>query len=282
MKTLKKLFRKTSCREASLYTSCASYYILLSVLPALMFFLALFSVLPISQSSFWYLIQSILPEPLVQPLIGFIREAAPDVSASLSSVSAVVWVWSASKGFFAVADGMDAVLNIPHERSYLRKRISAAVRFFILSLSLMLAVVFCLFGERLLACSIDLLPGVSGLLLPIVQHRMIVSFALMSVMFSMIYRLHPDTKLQLRYCLLSGTVTTAGWFMFTFLFSVYITHFSGQFRLFGNLGAVLLLAVWLRYCILILLFGIKYAWIRSSGHHSLLHYFRSLLADIHE
>ena len=282
IKTLKKLLQKSSCRTASLYTSCACYYIILSILPAFLFLLSLLSFLPLSQEAVWRFLQTVIPEPLVKPITDLIRMVQRETTVPLFSVSALIWVWSASKGIFFIADGMDAVLRIPIGQSFVRKRVSAMLRFLMLSLSLVLTALLYLFGERLLAVSADLLPGLSDFLLTVVHHRVISSFVLLSVIFSLVYRLHPGAELKYPYCLSGGAATAAGWLLFTWMFSIYVNHFSSQYRLFGEIGTLLLLSVWLRYCILILLYGIKYAALRSKGHKSMLRYIQLLFRNIHE
>jgi len=50
-------------------------------------------------------------------------------------------------------------------------------------------------------------------------------------------------------------ISAAGWVGFSALYSFYITHFANYSYLYGSLTAIVLLMLWLYFCMNILFFG---------------------------
>ncbi len=52
-----------------------------------------------------------------------------------------------------------------------------------------------------------------------------------------------------------GMLSTIGWQVFSDLYSIYVTKFSGYANLFGSVYAIALIMLWLYFCMSILFYG---------------------------
>ena len=263
-------------QTASLYATFACYYIILSVFPAGMFAV---TVLPHLSLPFEIWQSSFLPPEMLQAL-DYLRHAMQQVSSPpIFSFSVIIWIWSASKGIHAVSQGFDAVLQAKQEDRMLRKRIVSMLNFLLLSVSLLLTMLIQVFGRQILDLLQQQLPFLSSFLL---HFRTLWSFLFLTGVFAVLYRIHPNSPLPFRICLYGGMLCAAGWICFSFLFSIYVTYFSGQYRILGNLGALLLTSIWLRYCMMMLFLGISFSKFRWESKCSVVKSLISLFKDIHE
>ncbi len=232
---LKGLWRPFTENQASVYATSACYYILLSLLPASMLLSSLLPRLPVSARAIQQSLTQLIPEqflsllPLLFPFTG---------SPVLASASALVLLWSASKGVMAISDGLCALTGAELRKGFFRRKLGAMVSFLLLAVLLILVLILYVFGEYL--------AGFLGWLF---------APATLAGIFAVAYRYLPGHLLPFRYCLLGGVFAAGGWVIFSSLFSLYVS-FANGFRLrYGSLGLVLLACIWLQFCISLLLYG---------------------------
>ena len=65
----------------------------------------------------------------------------------------------------------------------------------------------------------------------------------------------PNCKNTLKDSLPGALLAAFGWLVFSDLYSVYVTYFSGYASTFGSVYAVALSMLWLYFCICILFYG---------------------------
>ena len=228
---LRKLWAPFSESRASVYAASACYYILLSILPSALLFMSLLPNLPISFRTWEIWFSQLLPEPF-QPVAAYVLEQIERSEAfPYLSLSALTVLWSASKGIIAITDGLNAVLCHEEPVDFFRKRVLGMRSF----LFFMLLLILLLIGQTIL----------SGYF----------AFALLILLFAMLYRFLPGRKLPFRCSILGGAFTATGWITVSWLFSVYVDHFDRYHRLYGTIGLLILACIWLQICILMILYG---------------------------
>ena len=55
--------------------------------------------------------------------------------------------------------------------------------------------------------------------------------------------------------LVGAAATAVGWLGFSYVFSIYIMHYSRYSFLYGSLAAIVLLMLWVYFCVYMLLIG---------------------------
>lgn len=238
MKQWKKLcqllapFRESN---ATLYASSACFYLLLSLLPALSLLIAL-------PSRLW--VQPLLrgiPDalrPAVVYILSVLWERQSIVSLSLSGL---VTLWSASRGCYAVVEGLEHVMVSAPAKGYFRRRLWSVFYFYLLLLISGVLSLCVLIGTQLY----QTLPSV---------HPWFSSIAL-SCFVSLLFYFIGRKQYAFRFAMVGGSFTGMGWTLFTWLYSLYIRWFSHQADRYGFFGTLVLLAVWMQSCVLLLLYG---------------------------
>ena len=73
--------------------------------------------------------------------------------------------------------------------------------------------------------------------------------------FEMVYIAVPDRKSGIIEELPGALISAVGWIGFSYLYSFYIDNFSNYANIYGSLTAVVLMMLWLYFCMYIMLFG---------------------------
>ena len=240
--------------NVSAHASSAAFFLFLSIIPVVMIMCALLQLAPAVQTQFWsYVSQAIIPDKVSDFLQDIINSYQGN-SLTLVSVSAVVTVWSASKGMLALMRGMNSVYEITESRNYLILRIRAFVYTLFLLMAILLSIGLLVFGNTvadMLLPRFEIIGRIWEWLQPL---RHILVACLISVVFCTLYCLLPNNRLPWLEQLPGAVFTSVFWTLYSFVFSIYIDYFNG-FSMYGSLTTVIIVMIWLYFCMYIFFCG---------------------------
>ncbi len=240
--------------NVSAHASSAAFFLFLSIIPIVMIVCALLQFAPEVQTQFWsYVSQAIIPDKVSDFLQDIINSYQGN-SLTLVSVSAVVTVWSASKGMLALMRGMNSVYEITESRNYLILRIRAFVYTLFLLMAILLSIGLLVFGNTvadMLLPRFEIIGRIWEWLQPL---RHILVACLISVVFCTLYCLLPNNRLPWLEQLPGAVFTSVFWTLYSFVFSIYIDYFNG-FSMYGSLTTVIIVMIWLYFCMYIFFCG---------------------------
>lgn len=138
--------------EVGTYASGAAFFLFLSLIPMV---LIVSGILPhdvMNQKEVVNISQAVVPEKIYQFLLGIV-DSYHGNNLTLLSVSAVVVVWSASKGVLALIRGLNHIYEVGETRGYLLLRLKASFYTIFLLLAILLSAGALIFGNTLAADS---------------------------------------------------------------------------------------------------------------------------------
>ena len=247
--------RRLAAMEISLHASHACYFIVLAVFPALSLLLGLLRYTVLTPADLMELAQGILPDALELYFWQLISGTAANTSRLVLSVSALLTLWSASRGMFGLLTGLNGVYGREEHRSWLRTRLMSAVYTVLFVLVLILTLVLMVFGSTLgefLALSGNARPG---RWLSVVDLRLFALVAAQTAVFCAMFMFLPEGGNGLRESLPGALFGSLGWMAFSVLFSVYVENFSRYANLYGSVYTAVLAMLWLYMCVSILFYG---------------------------
>ena len=71
----------------------------------------------------------------------------------------------------------------------------------------------------------------------------------------MIYKFLPNHIVQLKVQLMGAAFSAVGWMIVSWIFSVYLNIFKGFSSMYGSLTTIVLIMLWLYFCMYIILLG---------------------------
>ena len=235
----------------------AAFFIILSFIPCIILLFSLLQFTSIDKVTITVMIQNILPREMQTFFAGIIREAYSK-TASTVSISALATVWSAGRGMMALTEGLQWIAGIKDTRNYFAVRIRAALYTVVLLLSIIVFLLLGVFGDSLLnliAVKFPLVAYVTGMISD-VKNIFLLFYA--TVIFALIYRFMPGNEMPLSEHLPGAVVSSIGWFVFSYVFSIYVDDFSGMSNMYGSLTTIILLMLWLYFGMYITLIGAEF------------------------
>ncbi len=255
---LKWLYSKiqTALREdlITVYASQASFYMIIAVLPFAILLLSVMKfVLPLDAAGLLTIIKGFLPQNMYRLAEIAILELF-ERSGGIISISAVTSLWVSSRGVAAVSRGVRRVYNIKG-RSFLLSLLQDAFNTVLLMLILLLTLAVLVFGSL----AAEILAGrliISNVALGFFEgFRVIIFFAVLTLIFAFLYRIISGGEIPFKYHLSGAVFSALGWILFSLGYEFYIENFSSYSYIYGSLTAVVLLMLWLYFCMIIFLFG---------------------------
>jgi len=249
----------------SAFAAQAAFFIILSFFPFIMFLLTLLNYLPVSAEDLFLYISGIFPETVKSILQTIFSELMKKSSGTVLSVTVVAALWSASRGMLALVRGLNAVYGHKETRNYFYLRGVSMLYTLSFAALLIITLVLLVFGNRLYDFIIHRLPVLEDLALLIMSMRSLVTMAILTLFFLLMYLVIPNRKSSL-LCELPGAVLAAGgWLGFSFLFSFYIDHMSGYTYTYGSLTTLAICMLWLYFCMYLLFIGAEFNTLLSNG-----------------
>jgi len=237
------------------FSAKAAFFIVLSFFPFLMFFLNVINYLPVHDSIMNILSGNIFPKAINRMLITVITEISAKASGTLLSVSAIVMLWSASVGMLSVSRGLNVIYHKNETRNYFVLRIISCLYTLMLAALLILLLVIMVFGNSIAEILVNRFPHISSFTGVILSVRTVVAVCVLLVFFLFVYVVAPSGKNKIKHQFPGALFSSVLWILFSYLFSYYIDNFSNYSYIYGSLTAILLLMLWLYFCMYIMFIG---------------------------
>jgi membrane protein len=224
-----------------------AYFTLLSIFPFLLFLLSLIAYLPIPGLEFRVLayMSRVVPPDAMHLVRDIVVPLVARQHGSILTISILFTIWSASMAMSTLASVLNHAYDLPETRSYPRRKSMAIVLTLGLSGFIILAAVL-LFSGPLLAQAVAAMVGLGALFKAIwlvVQWPVI--FILISFAMALIYHFAPSTKPPWHWITPGSVVATILWIAFSLGFAYYVRNFGSYNKVYGSIGAVIILMFWL-------------------------------------
>lgn len=229
----------------------AAYFFFLSLFPLILAMFALTGILGGDQAFGWIMsrLRLALPGEAAVYLEEFVVEITGQSRPGILSFSILFTLWSSSNIFATLADGLNRMYDIEESRPWWKRRLIALVALVVGSVLLVIGTVAMLAGPELL----DLL----GLAAVWDFLRWPVAIVMLILLMWLVYYLLPDRSMKgsALPTLVGAVVGTGIWLLGTVGFRVYVSQFGRYSEVYGFVGGIIVLLLWLYLTSLAILFG---------------------------
>ncbi len=238
---------------------------------------ALLSVFPVLTTVTTILVQA-KAEAVSRVLARWIFEAAPpgtqellrnyivahgERPVSLLVVATVLSIWAASGVMLSLMEGFRAAYRIPSGRPFWKQRTVAAGLVVCAAVPVVAASMMMLLGTRAEAAAVywlGVVPQGEQLKLPVAilgkSLRYLLAFAAMALAAAMLYRIGPNERVRVVWP--GALLATILWLLGILAFGWYVRHIANYNVLYGSIGALIALVVWMYVLAVIALFGCEF------------------------
>jgi membrane protein len=260
LETLKKTFAHAiKCRLMGLSAEMA-YNAMLALFPAILAVLTAIGLFEASlQKTFHKLagqLSGIAPDEAMQLIHDFVKGISLTKNSGLFSLSFVLAIWVSSGALSAAMNALDQIHTIPPEaaRPFWKAKI--------VSLGLTI-------GSILLLVTASFLVFISDLIIKIVVHKSRVwvllafwrllswplALGIVATAFAFIYRFGPSRWTKGTPIMPGAMLAAISWAILSAIFRIYVENFGNYNKVYGAVGAVIVLLLWLYMSSLVLLLG---------------------------
>ncbi|MDA8193660.1 MAG: YihY/virulence factor BrkB family protein [Thermaerobacter sp.] len=244
--------------DLAAYAAALAYNFLLALFPLLLFLTALlgFLHLPSLPAAIRQTFGQVLPPVMVQLVLSALATAQDSRNPAILSVGAAGFVWGMSGAFRQLIDAMNHAYRFSKRtRAWWKTYALSLLLGLFLGSLIVLAVAITTGGDQLIRWVLTRglgLPPV-GWIAALLRWGILVTLIL--VMLAILYAFLPDRRQPLRWLSPGALVALALWVLVSWGFSFYTAHFHSYNRMYGSLGAVILLMLYLYFIGLSLLLG---------------------------
>lgn len=252
----KQIYDKFVKDEITVYAAQASFFIVLSSFPFIMLLMSIIQFIPaVTHADLLELVSRIFPSkviPLMETILADLYTTSP---AAVLSVTTIVTLWSASRGILGIERGLNRITDCTERRNYVYSRILNSGYTIVFIAVCIMSLILLVFGSSLQRLFLRYFPIFNHLAPLLICFRALLSLSVLIFFFMGLYTFLPYEKQSLRYQFPGAVFSTVSWILFSFGFSIYFSHFSRYSYMYGSLAAVVILMLWLYFCICILFLG---------------------------
>lgn len=231
------------------------YFICLAVFPALVLILSLLHFTSLEAESLLYMLDGVIPAALMPYARRLILNTYQNTSGAMVSFSAILALWSASRGIHGLMVGLNHIYDVSENRGFLYTRVVSVGYTFAFIIVLLLTLVLHVFGSTIVV----LLPATGHpflrFLSSVIDTRFFLLLFLQTALFTAMYMVLPNKNNRFSDSLPGALLSSIGWLVISDAFSIYVEYFPYYANIYGSVYAVALSMLWLYLCISVIFYG---------------------------
>jgi membrane protein len=254
-----------------------SYNFILAIFPAIIF---LFTLIPyvsryfpeVNTESIMQFIGGLMPASMYEVISSTIFDIISNQRGGLLTFGFLFALFLSTNGMMALMRAFNACYKTIEKRSAWKMRLTATGLTFMLALVVLLAVVLLVVGQIAIDYVTNNISEFSNLNLDnytiylFSLARFLVIFIAFFISISFVYYFGPAIHYNWSFFSIGSTIATLGILGISYGFSYYITNFGTYNKVYGSIGVLIALMIWVQLITIVLLFGYE---INASLHHGI-------------
>ncbi|MBV1923664.1 MAG: YihY/virulence factor BrkB family protein [Flavobacteriaceae bacterium] len=232
----------------------------MALFPFLLFLLNLIPFVPIDNfhEKFLLFIEGILPPQTTEFFLPIIEDISANPRGGLLSAVFILAILLMSNGINAIFSGFEYSYHVRINRNFIRQYFVALVVSVFLALMLLVTVVIIVYSEYIIG-TLKTEDIISNDVFWISTIRYIIFVVLIYMVIAILYYYGIKEGKTIRFFSIGALVTTLLFMLTTYLFGIYIENFSNYNELYGSIGALLImmLYIWINSNLLLLGFELN-------------------------
>jgi len=204
-------------------------------------------------------INGILPNVIGrEEVLSLMQDIVSQPRAGLLSFGFFLAIFFASNGMMSMMRGFEKSYHLTFKsRSILKRRLVAVGLLLLLSAMVFASVLLIILGNQIVALLVDNTgsPVWEKLFLNILRYVIVVGLIYFGT--AMIYRYGVPTIARIKVFSVGTTLATVGSILSTVIFSFYVDNFGVFNKLYGSIGTIIIIMLWIQLNVLMLLIGFE-------------------------
>lgn len=244
------MYRQTNAR---LFASSVAFFVFLAIFPSVLLVFSLVPVTPLSMNGVLDFLEKVLPEALDSLTVNIIGQLYGN-SPTIISITSLLLLWSAAKGFQGIKSGLNAVNGCAELSNFIMLRLRAIIYAVIFAVLLIVMVAVTVFINYFY----DMIQAYFGFemvwLKNLFDFRFLFQWIIYAFFLTFVYAWVPDKKTRPRKQWKGALFTGTTWTLFNFAFNFYLQHFS-SFNIYGSMATVIIVLFWVYTLSFLFMYG---------------------------
>lgn len=256
-KTLIELYGKYKNDNVSEASAQLTYYLILSIFPFIILLLQIISLTPLGDLNVVEGLLVNLPRETQQLLTSVIKDILQSSGPTLLSIGIIGAVWSASNGLMSLIKSVNRAYDLSESRPYWKLKLLSIVMTLGLIMVIMLSLSVNVF-ETLIFNNLLVTYFPNGRFVFTIIQNSLVFFSIILIL-TLLYKLSPslkkDVHITFKDSVPGGIFATLGILVSTKVFSLYVDNFGNYSKVYGSIGGIIVLLIWLYITSIIIILG---------------------------
>ncbi len=257
---LKILWKKIITFDIDQRAASVSYSFLLAVFPGVIFLFTLIPFVPIDNLDVLIMnfLRDAMPQGIYENTSNTIQDIVSRRRSDVLSFGFFFTVFAATNGMMALMRAFNMTLQVREKRSYLKARFIALFLTLLLIVVLISAILVLIVGTIIIDFLFSkglLNENFNFYLVQIVRYGGI--FLIFYLGICAIYYFAPAVHKRLRFFNFGALIASVLGILVTNLFSFYLANFNSYNKLYGSIGTLIALMVWIYLIALTLILGLE-------------------------
>lgn len=253
------VYRETVNDDIVMRANSMAYSFFISLFPSILVLISIGALLPFDLIM-WLrsTMKGMLPNEAEVFLFQLIGDIEKLPHSGILSVGFLLVMYFSSSGIMIMMRGFEKSYPTTFkERTWLRKQLVAISLMIILFMLLIVASVLVIFGNVIINALAEyiLLDGFETLMLQIM--KWIIALSLFYSIIAFIYKLGPALHQKFKFFSPGATLATSISIILTLGFSLYIDNFGTFNKLYGSIGAIIVIMIWIQLNCFVMLLGFE-------------------------
>ena len=240
--------------------SALAFNFMLAFFPATIFLFTLIPYIHIKnfQANLLNLLSTILPYNAYMAFQATIEDIVKHHNGKLLSIGFLSALYFATNGVTNLMQAFNKSSLVSEKRSWLKRRLIAIALTVVISIALLVAITIMTAGESVINFIKSHLDSKGHFWIYIIAFsRWIIVIAIFFVTISLLYRYGPANKQKWKFLNTGSFLATVLAVVTSLGFTYYINNFSSYNKIYGSIGTLIILMLWLYLNSLILLIGFE-------------------------
>jgi membrane protein len=239
--------------------SAVAFTFFLAMFPAIIFFFSLIPFLPIDNLHQQIIndMHALLPENAYQAAVETIDDLVKNQHNGLLSFGFLVTLYFSTNGINALIDAFNQAIHVVETRSFIKQRVVSLCLLAALSLLVLTASLLIIFSEIAMNYAIahGLLLSDGLVIILLTLGKWLTVFLLLFTAISLLYYYGPVNSANYKLISPGALLATVLSITASLLFNYYVNNFGTYNKVYGSIGTIMVIMLWLQFNCLIMLIG---------------------------
>lgn len=247
------------------YSAQSAFFLFLSIFPIIILTSTLIRYTPLTDTALIRIIDGIIPGIMGDTIISWVHEIYTG-GLGYISFSIVFILWSASKSFIGIIDSLDNIYKPETRYPRIINRIRAAICTVLFMVIIFISGILLIFGTKFSSWIQTVFPTLPNYAGKLIDFRGLIAISVFFIILVIMYVFLTQKSVKPRHAVPGALFTTFGWFIFSYIYSLYIDNVANGKSIYGSITTIVFLMLWLYFCMYIFLVGAELNYYITTKH----------------